>query len=81
LDECETFGIKDPPIDVNHHPVPCWIVIVGILEKTISFYMPKHLVQWSTTNNEGNPTKSIDVNDLIRRVKKKEVRQQEVIAQ
>jgi hypothetical protein len=43
--------------------------------------MPNRLVPWSTTNNEGNPTKSIDVNDLIRHVKKKEVRKQGVAPQ
>ena len=42
--------------------------------------MPNCLVLWSSANNEGNPTKSIDVNDLIRRVKKKEVRNQGVVA-
>jgi hypothetical protein len=43
--------------------------------------MPKRLLLWSTTNNEDNPAKRIDVNDLIRRVNKKEVRKQGVAPQ
>jgi hypothetical protein len=75
----KTFGIEDPPIDAN--PVHARSSSLEFWKKAISFYMPNRLVPWSTTNDEGNPTKSIDVNDLIRRVKKKEVRKQGVAPQ
>jgi hypothetical protein len=48
-------------------------------KKAISFF---RLIPWnSSTSQEGNPTKSIVVNDLIKRVKKKEVRKQGVAPQ
>ena len=38
--------------------------------------MPDRLTAWVSVSNEGNPTRSIEVNSLIRRVKKKEARKQ-----
>jgi hypothetical protein len=38
--------------------------------------MPNGLVSWNKLNNVGNPTKSIEINDLIKAVKKTEVRKQ-----
>ena len=38
--------------------------------------MSDRLETWSVRREEGNPTKSIPVNDLIKLVKKKEVRHQ-----
>ena len=43
--------------------------------------MPNRLIVWTSGRNEGNPTRSIDVNNLIKRVKKKEVRKQGVASQ
>jgi hypothetical protein len=59
---------------LDHHHLEFW-------KKAISFFMPNRLVPWNATRIEGNPTKNIDVNDLIRRVKKKEVRKQGVAPQ
>jgi hypothetical protein len=75
----KTFGIEDPPIDAN--PVHARSSSLEFWKKAISFFMPNRLVPWNASRNEGNPTKSIDVNDLIRRVKKKEVRKQGVAPQ
>jgi hypothetical protein len=36
---------------------------------------------WTSGRNEENPTRSIEVNNLIKRVKKKEVRKQGVASQ
>ena len=33
-------------------------------------------MEWSRTREEGNPTRSIEINDMIKLVKKKEVRKQ-----
>jgi hypothetical protein len=45
-------------------------------KKAISFFKPNHHPAWDVPNNSGNPTKSADINDLIKTVKKKEVQQQ-----
>jgi hypothetical protein len=42
-------------------------------KKAISFFMPNWLLSWNAVSAEGNPTRSIEVNDLIKKVKKEEV--------
>jgi len=44
-------------------------------KKAISYYMPHRLIHWNFETQSGNPTKSIDVNDLIKAVIRKETRQ------
>ena len=39
--------------------------------------MPNQLMSWNVIRGQDNPTQSIDVNDLIAKVKQKEVRKQE----
>ena len=75
----KTFGIEDPPVDAN--PVHARSSSLEFWKKAISFFMPNRLIPWNSTSREGNPTKSIEVNDLIKRVKKKEVRKQGVAPQ
>ena len=51
----------------------------GTLEfakKSISYFMPNRLMPWNAETNAGNPTRSIPVNNLIKQVKKQEVRKQ-----
>lgn len=43
-------------------------------KKAISFYMPNRLMGWNELSKVGNPTKSSQLNDLIKYVKKKEAR-------
>ena len=45
-------------------------------KKAISFFMPSRLLPWNEQSRSGNPTKSVQVNDLIKAIKKKEVRKQ-----
>ena len=45
-------------------------------KKAISFHMPDRLHGWRTGSNDGNPTKSAEVNDFVKRVKKLEARKQ-----
>ena len=45
-------------------------------KKAISYFMPNKHMQWNELANVGNPTKSILVNEMIKKVKTKEVRQQ-----
>ena len=72
----KTFGIPDPPIDAN--PVSARSSSLTFYKKSISFFMPNRLIPWSTTRSEGNPTRSNEINDLLKRVKRKEVRKQGV---
>jgi hypothetical protein len=45
-------------------------------KKAISYFMPNKLTPWNAISRKGNPTRSIDVYDLIKAAKKKEVRKQ-----
>jgi len=40
--------------------------------------MPNRLMPWNAISGQGNPTRSIEVNTLIKKVKKKEVRKEGV---
>jgi len=72
----KVFGMPDPPLDAN--PVSARSSSLQFYKKSISFFMPNRLAAWSYTRNEGNPTRSTEINDLIKRVKRKEVRKQGV---
>ena len=68
---------------VHHHQpsdaVHARLSSLEFWKKAISFF---RVIPWnSSTSQEGNPTKSIVVNNLIKRVKKKEVRKQGVAPQ
>lgn len=49
---------------------------IEYIKKAISFFMPNKLVAWNVETETGNPTKSVLVNELIKVVKKKEVRKE-----
>ena len=61
--------------------IPFLIFIALIYyKKAISFFHPDRLMEWSSGRDEGNPTRSVEVNNLIKRVKQKEVRKQGVVS-
>jgi hypothetical protein len=70
-----TFGVPNPGSEesirplVRAHTLAFW-------KKAISFHMPDRLHGWRSGSNDGNPTKSVEVNDFIKRVKKLEARKQ-----
>ena len=71
----KTFGTPNPTNDVN--PTECRSSSLEYWKKAISFFMPNRLIVWVSDRKEGNPTRrSIEVNNLIKCVKKKEVRKQ-----
>jgi hypothetical protein len=73
----KAFGVEDPPVDGSL----LWSgKFVACLE-AISLFMPNRLMVWVSGRNEGNPTRSIEVNNLIKRVKKTEVRKQGAASQ
>ena len=51
---------------------------VEFWKKALSFFMANRLMAWNEISMVGNPTRSAELNDLIKYVKKKEVRKQGV---
>ena len=47
---------------------------LDFVKKAISFFMPNQNVKWNVESQTGNPTMSVAVNNLIKRIKKAEVR-------
>ena len=47
---------------------------VEFWKKALSFFMTNGLMAWNEISMVGNPTRSAELNDLIKYVKKKEVR-------
>ena len=74
-----TFGTIIPAVDAN--PIGARSSSLQYWKKAISFFHPDRLMVWSAGRSEGNPTRSIEINNLIKRVKKKEVRKQGVMSQ
>jgi hypothetical protein len=62
-------GPDDNPTEARSSSLEFW-------KKAISSFMLNRLMAWNVLNDVGNPTKSIEVNDLIKAIKKKEVRKQ-----
>jgi hypothetical protein len=65
----KAFGVPDPPSDAN--PTFAQSNSLAYWNKAISFFMPDRLVVWVSGRNEGNPTRSIEVNSLIKRSKRR----------
>ena len=47
---------------------------LDFVKKAISFFMPNQNVKWNVESQTGNPTQSVAVNQVIKRIKKEEVR-------
>jgi hypothetical protein len=62
------YGTPDPGPDAN--PTHCCSTSLEYWKKALSNYMPNRLMHWHVTSQQGNPTKSIEVNDLIKKTKK-----------
>lgn len=64
----------DPDYDINkgHRPVHARSSCISQYKKAISYYMPNRVATWC--NGQGNPTKSAECNDIIKEIKKFEVR-------
>jgi hypothetical protein len=66
-------GTPDPGPDAEPTPL-CCSASLQCWKKGSSFHMPHGLMHWNAMSQEGNPTKSTEVNDLIKRARKMEVR-------
>jgi hypothetical protein len=69
------FGTENPNAD--DRPTKCRANTLAYVKKCLSSFMPRR-TQWDPVENKGNPTKSDEVNRIIKLVKKFEVRHQGV---
>ena len=74
----KVYGKPNPTEEDN--PTKGRSASIEFTKKAISFFMPNRLAHWDVRTGSGNPTKSVKVNDLIKLVKKKEVRRQGTIS-
>ena len=67
----EVYGTEDPPDDakplVRSTSIEFW-------KKALSYFMINRIIPWNEISNVGNPTRSTELNDLIKKVKTSEVR-------
>jgi hypothetical protein len=75
----KAFGTTHPQPDAN--PTGCRSSSLQFWKKALSFYMPNKHHAWDSLLCRGNPTRSREILDLIKFVKKKEVCQQGVPSQ
>ena len=68
------FGDKVPP--PNAQPTGGRSNTLAFHKKAISHFMPRRGMQWDDVDMRGNPTRSTAVNNLLKAVKKAEVRHQ-----
>ena len=65
------YGMPDPTPEDN--PTHGRASSLMYNKKAISYFMPNKLTTWNAISREGNPTRSIDMNELIKALMKKEV--------
>jgi hypothetical protein len=70
----KVYGKEEP--GANNNPIQGRSNSILYWKKAISFFMPNRQPTWDVLTNSGNPTKSIEINELVKLVKKKEVRRQ-----
>ncbi|KAG9404846.1 hypothetical protein AC1031_005057, partial [Aphanomyces cochlioides] len=72
----KAFGTVNPP--PNSLPTFARSNTSKAMKKKLSFFMPRKMIPWDDIRQEGNPTRSATVNELIKFVMKCEVRKQGV---
>lgn len=70
----KVYGRPDPGHDDN--PTLGCSSSLEYYMKALSYFIPYRLASWNPMTNSGNPTRSQPIIDLIKAVKKKEVRKQ-----
>jgi hypothetical protein len=63
----KVYGIPEPGPDDN--PTLGRASLLDYYKKALSYYMPNKLFGWNAISKKGKPTRSIPVNELIKRVK------------
>ncbi|KAH9141397.1 hypothetical protein AeRB84_014418, partial [Aphanomyces euteiches] len=83
-DICRYFNLKaygeEFPSETSR-PVHARSNTLKSCKKMLSYFMPRKNIPWYDVKREGNPTRAIIINNLIKRVMKYEVRQQGVKSQ
>ena len=67
------FGAEKPTAEQRLRP-QLQSTCLEFWKKALSFYMPNRLMQWNEIAEVGNPTRCLAVNDLIKSMKKAEVK-------
>ena len=70
----KAYGTMDPDDDAT--PKLGRSSSLMFYKKAISYFMPHKLIGWNIEAGTGSPTKSIEVNDVVKKVQKMEVRKQ-----
>jgi hypothetical protein len=70
----KTYGKPEP--NIGDLPTGARSNTLKAMKKKLSKFMPRQNQVWDEIRGEGNPTRAIPVNDLIKRVMKAEVRHQ-----
>ena len=71
----KSYGKESPNLSIDM-PTEGRSSSLEFAKKSISYFMPNRLLPWNEQTRTGNPTRSVLVNNLIKEVKKKEVRKQ-----
>lgn len=71
------YGTPSPSLDDT--PTLSRSATLEFAKKAISSFQPNRLLPWNEQSGTGNPTRSALVNDLIKRIKKEEVRFKNVL--
>lgn len=71
----KAYGNPDADVETDH-PTAGRSASLEFAKKAISFFIPMRNTTWNPTLAAGNPTRSVEVNELIKAVKKREVRKQ-----
>ena len=69
------YGTPNPVVDQDF-PLNGRSTSAAFIKKSISYFIPNKNLGWNERTREGNPTRSVLVNDLIKKMKKQEVRKQ-----
>ena len=69
----KAYGVMEIVSNLER-PTLCRSNTLEVYKKAISFCIPNRIPTWDPVSKIGNPTKSVDVNQLIKAVRKHEVR-------
>jgi hypothetical protein len=77
----KTFGVPERARNADTVRPMVRANTLAFWKNAISFSMPDRLHGWRSGTNDGNPTKSAEVNDFIKSIKRMETRRQGAVSQ
>lgn len=66
------YGTPEPLLD--DRPIKCRASTLEVYKKSLSHFMPNKIATWDYIHKSGNPSRSNEVNDLVKHVRQEEVR-------